>query len=180
MKNINENIESIRIYIHQYYLDHKKDLLAEYRRNSTALDKIIITISSGGILLTITFFEKTAKTSTENLILLLELSWISFLISIISIIISYKTAEQALKLADSRLEKWYGSSKEEIEKGTLKPPLLRNIFDKLTEFTNHLATIALILGLVLAIVFAIFSTKPESKAVEWTDQEIEYLKNIQK
>lgn len=115
-----------------------KDLVRKDRDYSAEqFDKQIVYISSGALVLTIGFVEKivTITDATETDILIM--SWILFVTSLMSILISHKTSIYAMDAEldgkDKRSENW----------------------DSFTELLNWLSVAALFTGIILFILFVI-------------------------
>ena len=98
-------------------------------------DKLIVYLNSGALVLTIGFVKDIIKITKETNITLLILSWCSFVLSLLFILLSHKSA--------------LASTNNEI-KGKDK---LSDCYDMVTTILNWLAFIILIIGLVLFVIF---------------------------
>ena len=143
--------EEIQKYLRDYYKYAAEKILKETNNHATQLDKNILTISSGAILLTVTFYEKVVTQFNIDFSWLLKASWVSLLISIFALLTSYRIALIAFNKARKKLNKWY----EEIVTGkTNKTPNLKSIWSTLTEISNYIAYFSLIIGILFAVIFA--------------------------
>lgn len=103
--------------------------------SSENFDKQIVFISSGALLISMGFMEKIVDISEAECKWLLVLSWVLFALSLISNLISHKTALHAV---DARIEK-----KETKE----------NKLNSWTDGLNYFSIGNLLFGLILLIIF---------------------------
>lgn len=143
--------KEIEKYLDDYYKDHSTKLSKATDSHSTQLDKSILTIASGAILLTVAFYEKIVTQFNIDFSWLLKASWVSLLLSIFAVLTSYRFALIAFNKGRSKLDKWY----EQILAATTNKPLnLKSVWAILAEICNYTAYFALIIGILFAVIFA--------------------------
>lgn len=108
-----------------------EDLKRGYETSSIQLDKIVITISSGAIVLSVTFIEKINACHTW----VLKSSWVFFAISIVSVTLSYRNAISLFR-------------KQILNEKTSK------FKEKFVDITNFIACYSMIIGIIFSIAFA--------------------------
>ena len=112
----------------------RKDVLSAYEKQSLQLDNIIITVASGTILLTVTFFEKIINQQNIIFSWMLKTCWSLLIICIISVLISYRLSKTNFEIA-------------------LAGKQISRCRDCLVSVTDYIAIISLIGGLIFAIAF---------------------------
>ncbi len=140
------NTEELNGERYGWYLARVNDCRDMARRNSDSLDKLIFTLASGAIILSINFIDKiTTGTKTLNLACL-RWSWIFLFLTIISNLLSFICANQALNKQKQVYDIWFKS-------GTLETPPIKNIYSTATDVFNVSSYITLLVGLGLMTYF---------------------------
>jgi len=114
----------------------RQDVILEMRDYAEEqFDKLIVYLNSGALVLTIAFVKDITKITKETDTTLLILSWSSFVVSLLLILLSHKSA-----LASTNYEI------KEKERTS-------DCFDIITTILNWLSFLILITGLILFIIF---------------------------
>lgn len=115
--------------------DYKKEIVRGRKYAIEQFDKLMVFLSSGAIVLSIGFINNAIDLRMSDARAVLILSWISFIISLIFILISHQTSLTAM-------DKELGGKLESSDK-----------YDKVTKILNWLSVISLFIGLGLLIIF---------------------------
>lgn len=91
----------------------KDELVHSQRSNSENFDKSILTLSSAGIGITVSFLSNIININEATLIVILFLSWFLFCAAIILTILSFVNSQRGIKLQLDYSEKYYLDCKEE-------------------------------------------------------------------
>jgi len=115
--------------------DRRKKLLEIRNYSEEQFDKLIIYLSSGGLVLTVGFVNDLIEIDQSNCISLLITTWISFTLSLIINLFSHRTSLRStdleLKEEDSKSEFW----------------------DEVTNFLNWTGLIFFIIGVLSFIIY---------------------------
>ena len=76
--------------LHIWYKEYHDKLNEVIKDGETQIDKLIMTISSGAIILSVNFYKDIISKFTPWVSILLESSWLFFLSSIIAVVSSYR------------------------------------------------------------------------------------------
>ncbi|WP_318517743.1 hypothetical protein [Photobacterium leiognathi] len=95
--------------LHRIYLDelHKRQLL-----NSDNYDKAILTLSSSGLAISLTFIKDIVPLSQAEFLWLIKFGWIFFLISIVISLLAYITSNKAIDVEMDKAERFYDNGNE--------------------------------------------------------------------
>jgi hypothetical protein len=120
------------------------------------IDIVVISLSTGAIALTINIFSNLKACDYSNLVWFLKLSLLSFILSIISNLISQLTAFNHFKLKIERFDKQStnlknGETKDNEETELYKIKMLR--FNRITDILNKASTYLLIIGILLLLFY---------------------------
>jgi len=130
--------------LHKIYLEERRELIKSQIEGSKQFDRAILTYSSGALMLSIIFMEKIASSPIQCKCLLI-LSWIFFILAIISTIISFLLSQKAHEEQIEILEELYIQGREEP-----RP----NKFSSLTKYSNILSAIFFILAALFLVIFS--------------------------
>lgn len=133
------------------YLKIRADYDKEKSQQAAALDKYILTISTGSFGLSFLFIEKIVHGEIQHPRILV-LSWIMFVFSIISSLLSFIFSKNAISKTIEAYDKMYIEESDEF-----KTP----IEDNFTKIFNWYSFGFLILGFISFIVFSYFNLTGE-------------------
>jgi len=130
---------------HESYRAYYEEITKRQLSNSEAFDKAILTLSSAGLALSLTFFKFVIPVNQATSINIIEQAWFLFLAAIISTIISYITSQRALTLELNHAEKYYLEDKEEYE----------NKHNPASDVTNVLNAVSALffIGAIISVVY---------------------------
>ncbi|MGC2423799.1 MAG: hypothetical protein WA666_05535 [Nitrospirota bacterium] len=77
------------------YLEERKSLIEANKNTAQQFDKAVLTLAAGALALSLTFIEKIAPAPVKWTLWFLAFSWIAFVISILSTLISFLTSQTA-------------------------------------------------------------------------------------
>lgn len=118
------------------------DEIAKARAYSEeTFDKLIVYLSSGGLVLTVGFVKDIIKLSDASNKILLYLTWIGFVLALLSNLLSQKTSKITM---DSIL-----MGNEQKEKS----------FTRITEFCNWSSLILFIVSIILFVLFVLINER---------------------
>ncbi len=130
---------------HDSYRQYVEEISKRQLSNNEAFDKAILTLSSAGLALSLTFFKFVVPVHEAKCIYIIEIAWFLFLAAIISTMISYVTSQRALKLELEYAERYYLEGNEEYESKN-------NPASNLTEILNIFSGI-FFLGAIISVVY---------------------------
>lgn len=137
--------------------DKNNDGMKEYRKQCLDLsfkaqedyDKGVMTLSGGGLGISLTFIDKFIQLKTGACVNLLFTSWIFWILSLCCVLYSYYSANKAML-----------KTVEQIDSG--KDPYEENrggIFNSLTHLLNICSGVFFVLGIVSVILFVFTNIK---------------------
>lgn len=131
---------------HNIYRAYAEEIAKSKLSNSEGFDKAILTLSSAGLALSISFIKFVVPLDKAISIDILENAWISFLVAIISTVLSFRTSQIALDVSLEHAEKYYLEGKAEYENKN-------NPAANLTELLNWLSGAAFIIAVSCIVYF---------------------------
>jgi hypothetical protein len=124
------------------YLEERKTLVEAEGEASQSLDRALITLSAGAFGLSLAFIIQVAP--EPKALCSLYLAWGGFIISLLSILLSFLASQQGFRRARDVLDTYYQTEEREA-----------NGWDKLTGTLNVVSIISFILGVVSLAYFAV-------------------------
>jgi hypothetical protein len=135
------------------YFKLRAELVGSQRINSQSYDRSILAFASAGLGLSVTFLDKVIDFNTANTKVILYLTWIFFILSIISVIISYMIGQKALKIDLEKLIHIFDDNNEEYSK--------LNIWTKWNDRFNFLSGLFFICAIIFLVVFVSLNISPK-------------------
>ena len=143
MTNTDSNEQQQREFLHS---ESRRDLLARQISNSVNYDNAILTLSSAALGLSLGFIKNILPIEKVDYLLLLILSWISFVVAIILVIVSYFTSQKAIdKQLDIAYDYYIGKKESALKE--------KNNFAICTEKLNKLSGLLFIMAIGITILF---------------------------
>lgn len=133
--------------INEFRLIEREKMYEDYFRKQSELDKYLITVSTGTILLSVTFLEKIAQYPSKISLIILFGSWIALGFSLVFCILSYFWS---LKIDDYTL-------KNEIY------PLKKN--DWIKEYYTHISFTLVLIGIFAMLIFSGINLSNREKSI---------------
>lgn len=133
---------------YKYYLERHNTHEKWHESLSHNLDKLILGLSSGTLVLSVTFIDKIIGLGEIQTLYLIIMSWIFLLITLIINIATYFFSMRASVRARKILKDWFNSGKEDA-------PETNNWLGKTANGLNTLSLITLALGILFLTRFAI-------------------------
>lgn len=131
---------------HDSYRQYCEEINKRMLSNNESFDKAILSLSSAGLGLSLTFFKFVIPANQAASIELLKFGWYFFLSAIIITMASFIVSQQALKKEIVYAEKYYLEELEEF--GNKNNPAAN-----LTELLNVIAGILFIIALICIVNF---------------------------
>lgn len=128
------------------YDDYRKELLERQRINSSNFDKVILSLSTATIGISTSFINNIIELGKADCIILLQTSWFSLSLVIISTVASFLVSQKALDKQLEYAEQYYIEGKDEY--GSKK-----SFLSQVTDFLNIFSGIIFMLAIMLLIVF---------------------------
>ena len=138
---------------YQIYLDERKSLVQSNENSSAQFDKAILTLAAGAIALSITFIDKIAPTPQKSTLIFIAISWLSFIISLLSTLISFLTSQKACYKQIQIIEHEFDLNNSHAENS--KDKKTHNIFSVWTDRLNVISITSFIIGVVFLAIFSI-------------------------
>jgi len=132
------------------YLGHFKDAKDWAEKLSQGEDKLILTISSGALVLSVTFISTIITPHGLQFIGYLKWSWIFLVATIILNLLSVSFSLEGTLIYIKWLDKW-------LKNDEAKMPTTDNCYNNLAERLSQISRITLILGIILMTYFAWFN-----------------------
>lgn len=114
--------------------------------NSEAFDKAVLTLSSSFLGLSLIFYRSVIPEGDVYCIEYLKYSWVSFVVAIISTVLSFFASQASLKDEAFYAERYYNFNDDDYENKQSK-------WTRITEFLNLVSAFGFILGVVLMFMF---------------------------
>ena len=145
--------DSLRRY--QVFLDERKQLLATAKEAAIQYAKAIMTLSAGALTLSLAFMKDIVPNPGAGTLLLLKGSWLSFSLSLISVVISFLLSEFAFirQVEISQKSLSIDPTKSEAASATENP------YKRWIIFLNIVSLAAFIMGVILLVLFSLFNLK---------------------
>ena len=93
--------------LYELYVKEEEDLSKRDLSNIENLDKAILSLSSGGLGLSLVFIKNVIELSKANYVWVLHLSWLMFVLAITSTLLSYLFGQRALDRQRELNEKYF-------------------------------------------------------------------------
>lgn len=145
MAEKHEEVEDVEAMKDDHYRAERVMLIQGEADAAMRLDKTMITLSAGALILSITFIHDIAPNPT--LVELLFIAWGLFIISLLSIVVSLITSKSAFKNAQDNLAESYRQQAIEISYSSKA--------NTWTGICNWISVGAFVAGLILLTVFAV-------------------------
>ena len=131
---------------HELYRQYCEEISKRQLSNNEAFDKAILSLSSAGLALSLTFFKFVVPLNDAVCINILERSWFLFLAAIICTLFSYVTSQQALKTEVKHAEKYYLEDNDDYSSKN-------NPAGNLTEALNVISGFLFVFALISVVYF---------------------------
>lgn len=129
------------------YEDYVKENLPSFRSSFENLDKALLSLSGGALVLSITFIKDIVPLPYLKVIWILGLSWLAYLCAIVSVLQSLRVAPESHEERFTYAYEYFVNDKDEFfNKEGPKQKSLR--------FWNTFSWVAFLVGLILTIVFS--------------------------
>jgi len=145
---------------YQVYLDERRALIQAEKTGSQQFDKAILTLAAGALAISLTFVQNLAPHPEKWTIWFLSISWVAFILSILSTLCSFLTSQSAFRKQVKIIEKRLLPSVENLKgnsdsaKGSFDN---NNPMAKWTKRLNISSIICFILGIVFLATFSIIN-----------------------
>jgi len=133
---------------HEGYRQFYEEIAKRQLSNNEAFDKAILSLSSAGLALSLTFFKFVVPVDKAVSINMIECAWYLFVAAIISTILSYITSQRALVIELSNAEKYYLEDLDEYERKN-------NPASNLTEILNGISALFFIGAIISVVCFVV-------------------------
>jgi len=141
-------VEDLKVWVE----DRKKSIQYSIEQ----FDKLIITLSSGSLALSIGFVKDIVNITSETNTFILKSSWYSLALSLISVLISqitsYKSHKIETDISEDEIYQYENFQKYDSAKQKVKKWLV-SFYNRLTISFNVISFLTLIIGIVLFIIF---------------------------
>jgi hypothetical protein len=134
----------------ELYAETRKDLLARQLSNAEQFDKAVLTLSSGGLGLSLAFIKDFVPIDKAQVITFLVVSWILFGFAIISTVISFLVSQRAINIQLHYAEQYYLKA----DGGYLTK---KNVPAKITDVLNYASGILFVAAVGCTITFVMFN-----------------------
>lgn len=136
---------------YNYYI-RRRDEFNKIRSDTiNSVDKIILTLSTGALVLSITFLDKIGKPINCFSFFILILSWCVLMFSLLTNILSFIFAkiniENKIQDLDEKYEKHREDKKDFVEKNF--------VWEKLTDFCNYFSLFSFLIGIIGFFIYAL-------------------------
>lgn len=131
---------------HQIYVKYMEAVEKSKLSNSAAFDKAVLTLSSSGLGLSLTFFKLIIPAENAACLILLKSAWIAFLCAIVATMLSFRIAQWGYNTAIKYAEKFYLEGLDEYENK-------RNTPAQFSELLNWISALSFALALFLLVYF---------------------------
>ncbi|MBL8854467.1 MAG: hypothetical protein JNK57_10915 [Planctomycetaceae bacterium] len=127
----------------ELYQKTRDDLLRRQLSNNENFDRSILTLASGALALTITFINGDRELHCFPM---LVLSWIGFIVAIVSTILSYIASQRGIDKQLELAERYYLKQDDGALNAT-------NLPAKINEILGYVSATSFILGIIFLLIF---------------------------
>ncbi len=146
----------------EIYSQYRSHLLAARQSNFESLDRAILTLSSGGLGLSLAFIKDVVAISHLTSLTMVIFSWALFGISILSTLCSFLVSQSAIDRQIQHAEEYYIEGKDDSFNK-------RNVLTTITEILNKFSALCFMLAVAFTIYFVSVNVSKESATM--SDQE---------
>jgi hypothetical protein len=126
-------------------LENYRQLLEQrYSEVSGAYDKAIMTLSGGGLGISIAFFKDISPNPVESTVTYILIGWIALTFSILAVLLALLFGQRALREAI-----------DQVDKGTIFHQNPGGRFTYITGFLNILSGVLFVVGIFLILIFVV-------------------------
>jgi FtsH-binding integral membrane protein len=140
---------------YRIYLDERKSLNDAIKETQRQFDKAILTLAAGALALSLTFITNVVTFPKAETLCLLSSSWIAFVISIISTLISFFSSQKACTKQIEIMENEFLEERQE----TNDKKRQKNPYNLYTTLLNITSITFFILGVILLMCFTSINLK---------------------
>ena len=133
---------------HSLYIKYYEAVEKVKQANSEAFDRAILTLSSAGLALSLSFFKFVIPAEVAHEISTIKFSWCAFLVAIISTTISFRVAQFGYDVAIKHAEKYYIDDDDSYSGKHNAPAAF-------SEFLNWVSAVAFVAAVVSLVLFII-------------------------
>jgi hypothetical protein len=119
--------------------------------NTENYDKAILTLSSAGLAISLTFLKTIIPLASARYVVLMKISWWSFLASIILSLVAYLVSNEAITREMGRAEKYYLEQNESVFSKANTFSVINNCLNKIIGLFFSCAVIMLVLFFTLNV-----------------------------
>ena len=128
----------------------KNELYERQLSNSESFDKSILSLSSAGLVISISFIKDIVPIELASGLLYLKMSWVLFCAAIISTILSLMSSQLGIDKQLTIAREYYIEKNDDaISK--------KNIYSKITNWLNWSSGTAFVCSILLMVIFAMFN-----------------------
>ncbi|MCC4860137.1 hypothetical protein [Vibrio splendidus] len=135
----------------------REELLKRQLSNNEGYDKAILSLSSAGLALSLTAIRFVVPLETASYLWALKISWILFLLTVISTLVAYLVGNKAIDAQLDIAENYY-------LKALVSAQTEKNPYQKLNTILNRFTGIFFGVAILLVVLFVILNIKSEPMA----------------
>ncbi len=132
------------------YLNERELLIKTENEMSKSFDKAMITLSAGALALSITFIDKLVASIIAGRVYLI-LSWIGFVVALLSILISFLLSQSAFRKQREILDQKQREILDHVYAGEGNQS--RNCYSIITNWLNIISVCFFIFGTITLVIF---------------------------
>ena len=134
----------------EMYQSHRDELYRRELSNTQAYDKAILSLSSAGLAISLTFIKFIVPLEKADHLWMIKTLWVLFLLSIISTVISFLIGNKAISRQREDAEQYYIH-------GNANAQNKFNIFSCINSILNYISGILFVVALIFVISFVILN-----------------------
>jgi preprotein translocase subunit SecG len=127
----------------------RDELYKRQLSNTENYDKAILTLSSAGLAISLTFIKDIVPLEKADFLFLIKFGWVCFLISIVVSIIAYLMSNKAIDVEMDKAEKYYVNGDESAFSKKNHFSTINNILNRFTGLSFVVAIIAIVMFVIL-------------------------------
>lgn len=135
---------------YDHYLREDERIRKWLEKDGSLLDKLVFSLSTGAIILSVTFIQAIHPNVLPRSIVLLIIAWVLLFVSITSNVLSFWFSTESAVLSHHKLNSWLKS--EDYEGISLK-----NKWDKYVQIANIIASGLMIVGVIVLGLFMVIN-----------------------
>lgn len=153
----------------EIYDNYRDELNKRQLSNTENYDKAILTLSSAGLAISLSFIKNIVTLENAQYLYLLKASWTLFLLSIVVSLVAYLIGNAAISRQLRIAEDYYVNK-------LISAQTEKNRLSQFNNIINYTVGLFFVLAISILVVFVIFNIQQESKVMSDKNTKVEHVR----